>query len=68
MHAGKIESSERLQMTLAAIRPGWISTLGISRITDSMAVHSDIAALRCRGVNVESQCRTGRVWYYREAK
>lgn len=46
MHAGKIETSKRLQMTLDALRQGPKTTRELSEITGSEATHSDIAALR----------------------
>lgn len=51
MNAGSIQTSGRLQATLAAIAD-WATTAQISTATGSMAVHSDIAALRANGVAV----------------
>ncbi|MFA5321935.1 MAG: hypothetical protein WC373_04620 [Smithella sp.] len=70
MHAGRIKTSKRLQATLRAIRYYWRSTKDISRITGSMAVRSDVAALRAQGINVRSlycgMSETGsRIWKYR---
>ena len=57
MHAGNIQTSKRLKQTLACLAGGrWKSTMEIALATESCAVHSDIAALRAQGVNVE--CRT----------
>ena len=55
MHAGKIATSSRLKATLAAITGGLRTTQGIADLTGSVAVHSDIAALRCAGIIVETQ-------------
>jgi len=69
MHAGHLDTSQRLQNTLKAIKD-WATTLEISRYTGSMAVHSDIAALRAGGVKISSKYvgRTAfgnRTWAYR---
>ena len=57
MHAGNINSSKRLKQTLACLAGGrWKSTMEIALATESCAVHSDIAALRENGINIE--CRT----------
>lgn len=52
MNAGSPKTSRRLRATIKAIR-NWRTTLGISKITGSMAVHSDIAALRANGICVK---------------
>jgi hypothetical protein len=57
MNAGSIYTSASLQATLAAIRGGWASTLEIQRRTGSMAVHSDIAAIRANGLTVQRRSR-----------
>ena len=57
MNAGSIYTSARLQATLAAIRGGWASTREISVKTGSMAVHSDIAAIRANGLTVQRRSR-----------
>lgn len=50
MNYGKIETSERLQQTLAVLQQGGVRTTAtIRRATRSQAVHSDIAALRKNG-------------------
>jgi hypothetical protein len=69
MHAGSIFTSRRLQDTLLVLaypytKDGYITTLAIHRITGSMAVHSDIAALRENGFPVESR-RKNKTWEYR---
>lgn len=47
MNAGRIESSPRLQATLAALRDRrWHTTREIAEVTGSQAVHSDVAAIR----------------------
>ena len=73
MHAGKVTTSRRLQATLRALRGGnWRSTRAIMRATGSVAVHSDLAALRANGRNYEKRSVAGndggRVYYYRLAK
>jgi hypothetical protein len=72
MHAGKIATSKRLQATLEAIKGGWRTTLDISHATGSMAVHSDIAALRAQGIRVDARYAgmspepgKNRIWEYR---
>lgn len=70
MHAGKLATSKRLQATLKVISGHWWTTRAISKATGSMAVHSDIAALRAQGVNVESRYvglteEGNRTWAYR---
>lgn len=68
MHAGKIETSNRLRATLQHLSDGaWHTTLEINRATGSMAVHSDIAALRANNIRVDAECAKGRVWKYRVA-
>jgi hypothetical protein len=67
MHAGKIDSSIRLNRTLEILRDGWKTTLEIEQHTNSRAVHSDIAALRANGIAVQSECMPGRIWRYRLA-
>jgi hypothetical protein len=64
MNAGKLESSPRLRATLAALRTGELSTLQISQRTFSVAVHSDVAALRANGIAISVRREGGR-WYYR---
>lgn len=65
MHAGRLETSKRLQDTMTALADGrWRSTRDISALTGSMAVHSDIAGLRENNVEVETQ-RMGKRYYYR---
>jgi hypothetical protein len=54
MNAGSIQTSGRLRDTLAAIRD-WATTAEISAATGSMAVHSDIAALRANGISVRAE-------------
>ena len=53
MHSGLLSSSKRLQDTLKAMQPAgvWHSTRDIAVKTGSMAVHSDIAALKANGVH-----------------
>lgn len=72
MHAGKLATSKRLQATLKIIKGHWYTTRAISKLTGSMAVHSDIAALRAQGVSVESRylglsLDGNRTWAYRAA-
>lgn len=53
MHYGSIETSPRLQDTLAVLKQGGIRTTAtIRRATRSQAVHSDIAALRANGLQI----------------
>jgi hypothetical protein len=70
MHAGKLTTSPRLRATLSAINERWQTTREISQRTESMAVHSDIAALRANGIAIERKCigRTengNQVWAYK---
>ena len=68
MHCGRIETSKRLQDTLAALQDGqWHTTREIRLVTNSEAVHSDINALRAGGIVYESKCMPGRIWKYRLA-
>ena len=54
MHAGSIKTSSRLQDTLAVLRDGqWHTTRQIRMVTDSEAVHSDMAALAANGIKYE---------------
>lgn len=56
MNYGKLETSELLQKTLAQLEQGGIrSTESIRKVTRSQAVHSDIAALRKNGLNIETR-------------
>jgi len=55
MHAGKIATSSRLKDTLAAIYGRWQTTQEIADRTGSVAVHSDVAALRAGGLVVLSR-------------
>ncbi len=58
MHAGKLESSQRLKDTYAVLSDrDWHSTRDIGRLTGSCAVHSDIAALRENGMDVVKRQR-----------
>ena len=68
MHCGRIETSKRLQDTLAVLQDGeWHTTRDIRLRTNSEAVHSDINALRAGGIVYESKCMPGRIWKYRLA-
>jgi len=68
MHAGKLGSSDRLQHTLAVLADGEPhTTWNIARQTRSVAVHSDIAALRANDIDVDCT-RRGNVWEYRLVK
>lgn len=68
MHCGRIETSKRLQATLAVLQDGeWHTTREIRLVTNSEAVHSDINALRAGGIVYESKCMPGRIWKYRLA-
>jgi biotin operon repressor len=67
MHSGNLATSERLISTLAAIQDGnWHSTLAIMLKTHSVAVHSDISALRAEGNDIAIETRQiGKVHEYR---
>jgi hypothetical protein len=68
MHTGSLATSARLQATLACISDGqWHSTREIATRTFSMAVHSDMAALKANGIAYDREQR-GRVHYYRLAR
>jgi hypothetical protein len=65
MNAGNLATSKRLQDTLQVLSAGGMwSTRAISTFTGSMAVHSDISALRANGIDIETQ-RDGKRYYYR---
>lgn len=56
MNFGKLETSELLQQTLAVLQHGGVKTsLEIAQATASLAVHSDIAALRKNGLQIETR-------------
>lgn len=56
MNAGNICTSERLKSTLEALLDGQPhSTWEIGTVTRSCAVHSDIAALRHNGFEIETK-------------
>ena len=71
MHAGKLATSKRMKATFKSLRRRiWTTTREISRRTGSMAVHSDIAALRAQGINVQTKYigmfeNGARIWAYR---
>jgi len=68
IHAGNLETSPRLQATLAVLDDGAEhSTLDLLLHTRSCAVHSDIAALRANGIRI-AHTRKGRIHYYRLAE
>ena len=68
MNAGSLKASDRLKATLRALEEGGeLSTLQIAQRTFSVAVHSDIAALRANGIQIPPPRREGRVRYYRLA-
>jgi len=70
MNAGNLKTSDRLRKTLSVLKEGWHTTWEISQATQSMAVHSDVAALRANGVSVESERMKGtdgRIWRYKIA-
>lgn len=55
MHFGKLETSLRLQETLAVLIDGKQKTTGqIRRATRSQAVHSDIAGLRKNDILIKT--------------
>jgi biotin operon repressor len=64
MHAGKLETSERLKLTLAALQGGELSTREIAARTFSVAVHSDLAALKANGVEITKR-QSGKLFFYR---
>ena len=69
MHCGRIETSKRLQDTLAVLRDGqWHSTREIRMVTNSEAVHSDLAALRANGVDYECKPAGKKKYVYRLLK
>ncbi|MYD99749.1 MAG: hypothetical protein F4Y03_00510 [Alphaproteobacteria bacterium] len=71
MNSASLETSPRLQRTLAALRAagGWLTTREIIAEADVCAVNSCIAELRDNGVLIESKQETWsggrRVWSYR---
>ena len=66
MHCGRIETSKRLQDTLAVLQDGeWHTTREIRLVTNSEAVHSDLAALRANGVDYECKPAGGKKYAYR---
>jgi predicted DNA-binding transcriptional regulator YafY len=55
MHAANPDKSERLARMLRAIKahPNGVSTMILQRLTDSCAVHTDIAELRENGYRID---------------
>jgi len=70
MNAGNLKTSNRLQKTLSVLKEGWHTTWEIGQATQSMAVHSDVAALRANGIVIKSERMKGidgRIWHYKIA-
>jgi len=66
MHFGNLATSKRLQDTLAVLKDGrWHTTREIRLATNSEAVHSDIAALRWNGIEIECESDEGKKYRYR---
>lgn len=66
MHCGRIETSKRLQDTLAVLQDGeWHTTREIRLVTNSEAVHSDLAALKANGIDYECKPAGGKKYVYR---
>ena len=66
MHCGSLATSKRLQDTLAVLQDGeWHTTREIRLVTNSEAVHSDLAALRANGVDYECKPAGGKKYAYR---
>jgi hypothetical protein len=60
VNSGSVESSTRLQQTLAVLQAAGargVTTLEIERVTDSRAVHSDVAALRAKPNSYVISCK-----------
>lgn len=56
IHFAKMENSRRLQEVHRILADGhWHSGLSISKITNSMATHTDIAEIRANGIRVEQR-------------
>ena len=67
MHAGSLQTSSRMMDTLSVLKDGREhSTLAIGNLTGSVAVHSDIAALRENGIDIR-HFRKGRIHFYQLA-
>jgi hypothetical protein len=52
IHAGRIETSRRLQAVHRALLDGPKTSAELQRFTGGMAIHSDIAELRAQGIPV----------------
>ena len=66
MHCGSLATSKRLQDTLAVLQDGqWHTTREIRLVTNSEAVHSDLAALRRNGIDYECKPAGGKKYAYR---
>ena len=56
MHSAKLETSQRLQRTLAVLKQGKATTRQIIRKAHVCAVNSIIAELRANGIRIECRC------------
>lgn len=70
MRYARLENSERLQRTLAALRAGgWKSTRDLIRAANVCAVNSCISELRANGFEISTRCLgKGRFEYKLEGK
>jgi hypothetical protein len=60
IHAGRIETSKRLQLVHQALLDGPKTSLELQRLTGGCAIHSDVAELRAQGIQVEPAKYWGR--------
>lgn len=66
MHSGNLSTSARLQATLAVLSDHqWHTTRDIRLVTDSEAVHSDMAGLAANGILYDCEPCGGKKYRYR---
>lgn len=71
IHAGKVATSKQLQDTLFLLQSGlWLSSNDIHAVTGSIAVGTDISALRANGFKILSRYKGlsaahRKIWEYK---